>query len=172
MYVPLKSWANGIRIKDTQEDRFTWRVCKTKHFERRKIYLSTDPTPISSNWTRPYTFTLSNIQGNHEQYGTARTRFLSFKNPETAIRRIYFLSLLFKLFIYNLLPFRWVSKLGISDWSFFCKEAVGLPTERAQINKVQSLCNFSTWHLQTATLSGPITGTSVSKMFAILMEKR
>ena len=30
MHVPLKSWANGTRIKDTQMDRFIWRVCKKK----------------------------------------------------------------------------------------------------------------------------------------------
>ena len=34
MHVPLKSWANGFRIKATPEDRFTGRVC-----EKKKIIL-------------------------------------------------------------------------------------------------------------------------------------
>ena len=35
MHVPLKSWANGFRIKDTPVDRFTGRVCKKK----KKVFM-------------------------------------------------------------------------------------------------------------------------------------
>ena len=38
MHVPLNSRANGI-VKDTQEDRFTWHVCKKKNILKEEKFV-------------------------------------------------------------------------------------------------------------------------------------